>query len=67
MRTRRVSIADRDAPPALPEALSMEQTVRTWYDAGHSQRETARELDIDRRKVKRIIDPAADDHCFHSG
>jgi hypothetical protein len=52
-------IADDDAPPALTEAPSVEQTVRTWYDAGHSQRAIARELNIDRRKVKRIIDHAA--------
>jgi DNA-binding transcriptional regulator LsrR (DeoR family) len=37
---------------------SMEQTVRAWYDAGHSQRAIARELNLDRRKVRRIIDQA---------
>jgi hypothetical protein len=52
-------IADDDAAPALPEAPSVEQTVRAWHDAGHSQRAIARELNIDRRKVKRIIDHAA--------
>ena len=52
-------IADRDAPPVLTEALSVEQTVRAWHDAGHSQRAIARELNLDRRKVKRIIDQAA--------
>jgi hypothetical protein len=46
-------------PPALTEAPSVEQTVRTWHNAGHSQRAIARELKIDRRKVKRIIDHAA--------
>jgi DNA-binding transcriptional regulator LsrR (DeoR family) len=37
----------------------MEQTVRAWHSAGRSQRAIARELDIDRRKVKRIVDQAA--------
>ena len=50
---------DHDAPPALAEAPSVEQTVRAWHNAGHSQRAIARELNIDRRKVKRIIDQAA--------
>jgi DNA-binding transcriptional regulator LsrR (DeoR family) len=36
----------------------MEQTVWAWHDGGHSQRAIARELGIDRRKVKRIIDQA---------
>ena len=49
-------IPDRDAPPALTAAPNMVQTVRAWHDAGHSQRAIARELGIDRRKVKRIID-----------
>jgi DNA-binding transcriptional regulator LsrR (DeoR family) len=52
-------IADDDASPALTEAPSVEQTVRAWHNAGHSQRAIARDLNIDRRKVKRIIDQAA--------
>ncbi len=52
-------IADHRAPPALAEAPSLEHTVRAWHDAGHSQRAIARELNIDRRRVKRIIDHAA--------
>jgi hypothetical protein len=52
-------IADSDAPPRLPEGPSMEQTVRAWHHAGHSQRAIARELKLDRRRVKRIIDHAA--------
>jgi hypothetical protein len=48
-----------DAPPAPNEAPTVEQTVRAWYNAGHSQRAIARELNLDRRKVKRIIDHAA--------
>jgi hypothetical protein len=50
------AIEDTDAPPALTEAPSVEQTVRAWHDAGHSQRAIARELNLDRGKVKRIID-----------
>lgn len=42
-----------------PEAPSLEQTVRTWHSAGRSQRAIARELNIDRRKVRQIIDNAA--------
>jgi hypothetical protein len=48
-----------DAPPALTEAPNVEQAVRAWHHAGHSQRAIARELNLDRRKVKRIIDHAA--------
>lgn len=51
------------AVPALvqraPSAPTLEQTVRAWYEAGQSQRAIARELSIDRRKVKQIIDHAA--------
>jgi hypothetical protein len=49
---------DHDAPAALTEAPSVEQTVRAWHNAGHSQRAIARELKIDRRKVKQIIEHA---------
>jgi hypothetical protein len=49
----------QDAPLELSAAPSLEQTVRARYEAGHSQRAIARELDIDRRKVKRILDPTA--------
>jgi hypothetical protein len=52
-------IEDPDAPPALTGAPSVEQTVRAWHNASHSQRAIARELNLDRRKVKRIIDHAA--------
>jgi DNA-binding transcriptional regulator LsrR (DeoR family) len=37
----------------------VEQTVRAWRHAGHSQRAIARELNLDRREVKRVIDEAA--------
>jgi hypothetical protein len=42
------------APPELPRAPSVEQTVRAWHNAGHSQRAIARELNIDRRKVVHV-------------
>ena len=49
----------QDAPLELPVAPTLEQTVRARHEAGHSQRAIARELNIDRRKVKRILDQAA--------
>jgi hypothetical protein len=51
--------AERDAPPVLAQAPTAEQTVRAWHAAGRSQRAIARELSIDRRKVKQIIERAA--------
>ena len=48
-----------DTPPALTAAPSLDQAIHAWHQAGHSQRARARELNIDRRKVKRIIDQAA--------
>jgi hypothetical protein len=51
-------IGNDNAPFALPGAPSVEQTVRARHNAGHSQRAIARELNIDRRKVKRTIDQA---------
>ena len=51
--------SDHDAPVATSPMPSLEQTVRAWHEAGHSQRAIARELNIDRRKVKQIIERAA--------
>ena len=42
----------------LPVAPALEQTVRERHQAGHSQRAIARELNLDRRRVKRILDQA---------
>ena len=42
------------------EAPTLEHAVREWYDAGHSQRAIARDLKIDRREVKRIIEQPAE-------
>src|SRR5580700_356966 len=39
-------IAGNHAPLALTEAPSLEQTVRAWHNAGHSQRAIARELNL---------------------
>jgi hypothetical protein len=50
---------EQDVPPALTAAPTLEETVRAWHQTGHSQRAIARELNIDRRKVKRILDEAA--------
>jgi len=52
-------IVEHDAPLALTGAPGLDQTVRAWHVAGRSQRAIARELNIDRRKVKRIIDHTA--------
>lgn len=56
---RAASAVQRDAPPTPPEAPTLEQIVRTRYEAGDSQRAIARDLEIDRRKVKRIVEQPA--------
>jgi hypothetical protein len=48
-----------DAPLELSVAPTLEQAVRARHKAGQSQRAIARELRIDRRKVKRMIDQVA--------
>jgi hypothetical protein len=48
-----VPVADQDVPGS---AAFVERAVRAQHNAGHSQRAIARELSIDRRQVKRIID-----------
>jgi hypothetical protein len=45
-------------PPVVQETPTLEQTVRDLHTTGHSQRAIARDLSIDRRKVKQIIDNA---------
>ena len=52
-------VAEHDAPSVLVRAPTVEQTVRAWHDAGRSQRAIARELNIDRRKVRHIIERVA--------
>jgi hypothetical protein len=51
--------AGHEAPPAPADRPTLEQTVHAWHHAGRSQRAIARDLNIDRRKVRRIIDQAA--------
>jgi Protein of unknown function (DUF2637) len=48
-----------EVPPVPDNAPTLAQTVRAWHDAGRSQRAIARELNIDRRKIKQIIERAA--------
>jgi hypothetical protein len=52
-------VSERDAPPVPAEAPTLEQTVRARHHAGRSQRAISRELNIDRRRVKRIIEQPA--------
>ena len=49
----------QEASSELTVAPTREQTVRARHETGHSQRAIARELNIDRRRVKRILDQAA--------
>jgi hypothetical protein len=49
----------QEAPLELPAAPTLEHTVRARHRAGRSQRAIAHELNLDRRKVKRILDQAA--------
>jgi hypothetical protein len=53
---RAASIVEHDAPHDPTGAAAVEQTVRAWHHAGRSQRAIARDLGIDRRKNRRIID-----------
>jgi DNA-binding transcriptional regulator LsrR (DeoR family) len=56
----RRALEHRQAPRWLALAGENQQGVAPipldWHNAGHSQRAIARELGIDRRKIKRIID-----------
>lgn len=51
--------APADAPSEPAHAPTLEQTVRDLHHAGRSQRAIARDLSIDRRKVRHIIGDAA--------
>jgi hypothetical protein len=55
---RQHHVLDQDEPSGPPAPPTVQQTVRAWHEAGHSQRSIARELNIDRRKIKRILDRA---------
>jgi hypothetical protein len=50
------STVEHGAPRVPAGVPAVEQTVRAWHAAGRSQRAIARELGIDRRKIKRMID-----------
>ena len=41
-----------------PYGPSLEQAVRAWRETVCSQRAIARELRVDRRKVRKVTDPA---------
>jgi hypothetical protein len=49
---------EHGAPLAPVRGPALEQTVLDWHTAGRSQRAIARDLSIDRRKVKQIIEHA---------
>ncbi|MFL6053304.1 MAG: DUF2637 domain-containing protein [Actinoallomurus sp.] len=57
--SRAAPTAEPDVPSEPAETPTLEQVVRARHDAGDSQRAIARELNIDRRKVKRIIEQPA--------
>ncbi len=47
---------DYAEPPVVPPTWSIEQTVRSWHTEGRSQRAIARDFNIDRCKVKHIVE-----------
>jgi hypothetical protein len=55
-RYQPVPLLAHEAPLGLSPPPTLEQTVDTRHEAGLSQRAIARGLNIDRRKVKRILD-----------
>jgi Protein of unknown function (DUF2637) len=54
-----LTVVDQDEPIEVSPTLTLDQTVQAWHGEGRSQRAIARELNIDRRKVKQIIDRIA--------
>jgi Protein of unknown function (DUF2637) len=54
-----LTAVDQDEPIEVAPTLTLDQTVQAWHGEGRSQRAIARELNIDRRKVKQIIDRIA--------
>jgi hypothetical protein len=49
------AFASSEPPVGLPTP-TLEQTVRGLHQSGHSQRSIARELNLDRRKVRKIVE-----------
>jgi hypothetical protein len=54
-----LTAVDQDEPLKVSPTLTLNQTVQAWHGEGRSQRAIARELNIDRRKVKHIIERTA--------
>jgi hypothetical protein len=55
-------VQDQPAPASPnrePLAPTLEQTVRDWHALGRSQRSISRELSIDRRKVRAMLDQSS--------
>jgi len=50
---------DHGVPVGAPAESTLQDAVRSLYRAGTSQRAIARELNIDRRKVRRVLDQVA--------
>lgn len=50
---------EQDEPREVSATLTLEQTVQAWHGEGRSQRAIACELNVDRRKVKQILDRVA--------
>ena len=53
------AVVAHEEPPTPGDVPMLEQTIRARHEAGSSQRAISRELGIDRRKVKRIIEQIA--------
>jgi len=51
-----ITAAGQDEPIEVSPKLTLEQRVQAWHGEGRSQRAIARELNVDRRKVKQMID-----------
>jgi hypothetical protein len=54
-----VSDGAQTEPLVVQSTPTLEETVRHLHTAGHSQRSISRDLNVDRRKVKQIIDAEA--------
>ena len=59
LRYEAAPLLTEEAPLEVPSAPTLERAIRARHEAGLSQRAIARELNLDRRKVKRILDQAA--------
>jgi hypothetical protein len=55
---RELPAMEQDEPKEVSPTLTVEQTVQAWHGEGRSQRAIARELNIDRRKVKQVLERA---------